>query len=73
MRINEGEHKETRFIPFADDEAFRFIDITKGPVWIGDQWIRKGEMSYDGGKSWVDEEKGYVMFGAYFFLSEDIV
>ena len=49
------------------------MDITKGPVWIGELWRENGDRSYDGGKTWVEKEDKLKMFGAFFFLSEDIV
>ena len=50
------------------------MDLTKGPVWIGELWKESSVRSYDGGKSWSKgKEIKMKMFGAFFFLSEDVV
>mgnify|MGYP000934517027 CR=1 FL=1 len=73
IRINQGDHNPERYTPFANGMPFKFQDITKGPVWIGKLWNETSTRSYDGGKNWIENDIKHKMFGAFFFLSEDIV
>ena len=49
-----------------------FLDYTAFPTWVGDNFRWPLNTSRDGGKTWT-VERYTMVFGAYFFLSEDKV
>ena len=73
LRTNLGEHNDERFNLFMPDTSYSFVDLILGPVWIGKNKETYLNRSKDGGQTF--ESNVYVnqMFGAYFFVSEDIV
>ena len=49
-----------------------FLDYTPYPTWVGDTFVWQLNSTRDGGLTWKVEEFNMV-FGVYFFLSEDKV
>lgn len=54
------------------DIPFTFFDYEAGPVWVGNNNVETGNRSSDGGKTWAVEKRD-IIFGSFFFVSEDIV
>ena len=73
MLINNGEYNNERFNLFKPDKSFFFVDFTVGPSWTGKNVEKYRNRSYDGGITFNSNAYVDQMFGAYFFLSEDIV
>ena len=71
FRINEVKDKYNRWNPFQMLE-YRYIDIISNPRWTGLQAIVEFNISRDNGKTYA-VEKNQIIFGAYFFLSDEII
>ena len=70
FRINTIHIDRNLFWPFAPPQADRFINIEPDPVWTGNPYLLKAQVSYDNGQTF-KEEVGQLLWGAYFFLSDD--
>lgn len=57
---------------FMKDSEYRFLDYTLGPIWTGNELHHHRNYSVDGGETWTMQHKTQL-FGAYFFMAEDIV
>ena len=52
---------------------YRWVDYSSSIVWEGKNFRDFRNVSRDGGKSWSPNEYKDILFGAYFFLSDDYV
>lgn len=67
-----GETHQNRYNPFGEGEEFTVVDYNMGPPWLGTSFNRTRNVSYDSGDTFALED-AHQLFGAYFFLSEDIM
>ena len=72
MRINTGVNYNERFWTKLGSHKYRFLDYIANPFFSGVAYQHQRVYSSDKGKTWTKEDK-IQLFGAYFFLSEDIV
>lgn len=72
MRINNVEAIDDRYAVFTSRNNFQFIDYTVNPTWVGMGSNWDIEASRDNGANF-KTEKQYVLWGSYFFLSEEMV
>ena len=72
MRINTGVNYNERFWTKLGSHKYRFLDYIQKPSFQGVAYNHNRVYSADKGKTWKKESK-VQLFGAYFFLSEDIV
>lgn len=71
FRINKVRDKFNRWNPFQYLE-FTYIDIQSNPRWNGLQAMVDYNISRDNGKTF-QLETNQILFGSYFFLSEEII
>ena len=71
MVYNQVTTKDSRFKIWSEKSMFEFFQIEKYPSWIGEKSFYEESVSYDGGKTYQKEE-GQIIFGAYFFLGNDL-
>ena len=74
VRINEVETNDNRLNIFANPKDYSFMDFTVNPTWIGfsEAWP-VDNVTRDGGVSWKEKESQLILFGSYFFMSEERV
>ena len=72
MRLNQVFLHDGHINIFYQPPRVKFADVIPGPIWIGNPLIKERMISYDNGKTF-KKERDELIFGAYFFLSDDMV
>ena len=72
MRLNVIKNNNERINFLKRTQITKFIDITSNNVWESKIYKTSIKTTRDNGKTWKTEDN-YVMFGAYFFLSTEVV
>ena len=72
LRINEVETNDNRLNILAQPKEYEFIDYKINPTWMGSSEYWTMNVTRDNGKTF-KVEKQLLLFGSYFFMSEERV
>ena len=72
IRMNVVKNNHDKINVLKSTQITKYIDLTSNDVWVGKVFKTNILTTRDNGKTWDTEEKT-VLFGAYFFLSTEVV
>ena len=73
IRMNKMTTNDNRLTVWKPSKVQYFLDYTMGPIWIGQSMYNStNTISWDGGETYNEEHRS-ILFGAFFFFSNDKV